>query len=79
MRYLSGDQLNSVIGEDNIAKLQAYQAILRYIKNDHWYRDVDVETGRPSRNWVDTFQAFFPSLMVRSKTEDLFKKIHLII
>lgn len=43
---------------------EAYQSILRYIKNDHWYIDVDMDTGRPSRNWVDTFQAFFPSLMV---------------
>jgi mannosidase alpha-like ER degradation enhancer 1 len=44
---------------------QAYRAILQFMKNDHWYVDVDMETGRPSRNWVDSFQAFFPSLMVQ--------------
>jgi hypothetical protein len=49
----------------SLGATQAYQSILQYIKNDHWYIDVDMDTGRPSRNWVDTFQAFFPSLMVR--------------
>jgi len=36
------------------------------MKNDYWYVDVDIDTGLPSRNWVDSFQAFFPSLMVRT-------------
>ncbi len=64
-RHLTPSAVDLGCLTQSLCATQAYQSILQYIKNDHWYIDVDMDTGRPSRNWVDTFQAFFPSLMVR--------------
>eukprot|EP01087_Luapelamoeba_hula_P007799 TRINITY_DN1914_c1_g1_i1.p1 TRINITY_DN1914_c1_g1~~TRINITY_DN1914_c1_g1_i1.p1 ORF type:complete len:607 (+),score=80.30 TRINITY_DN1914_c1_g1_i1:134-1954(+) len=59
---------------------EAYSAIQKHMKHDSWYVDVDIYTGNPSRNWVDSFQAFFPSLMVLqgdiTKAAEMFSTYH---
>ena len=43
---------------------EAYRAVMEHSKRGHWYRFVNMNSGRLSRQWVDALAAFWPGMQV---------------
>ena len=43
---------------------QSYAAVMKHIKKDHFYTNVDLVSGQLKYNWIDSLSAFWPGLHV---------------
>lgn len=44
--------------------VQSYAAVMKHIKKDHFYTNVDLVSGQLKYNWIDSLSAFWPGLQV---------------
>jgi hypothetical protein len=42
----------------------SYAAVMKHIKKDHFYTNVDLVSGQLKYNWIDSLSAFWPGLQV---------------